>query len=187
MQRVQDILDFWFLPEVHAEYGQPRKAWFEKNPEFDAEIREKFLADFEQAVEGRFLSWTDRAKGSLALILLFDQFTRNMFRDDPRAFSADGKAREIARHMLRSGQYEELVPFMRQFAALPFEHSEDLADQKRSMQLFTAMNDAELIRYAKAHYDIIEKFGRFPHRNKTLGRTSTSTEEAFLKEPNSSF
>ena len=103
MDRIQDILDFWFLPESDKNYGKQREVWFKKNSDFDAEIRQKFLGDFEKAEAGELLHWTESARGSLALILLFDQFTRNMFRDSSRAFAADGKAREIARHMLSRG------------------------------------------------------------------------------------
>ena len=187
MDRVQEILDFWFLPEEHEDYGNPREAWFKKDDGFDAEIRARFLNDFEKAEAGDYLEWTESARGSLALILLFDQFTRNMFRDSPRAFSADGKAREIARHMLFRGFYDELSDVQKQFAALPFEHSEDIEDQKLSLKLFKQLGSDELMDYAKKHYVIIEKFGRFPHRNAQLGRQSTKQEEAFLKEPNSSF
>lgn len=187
MDRIQEILDFWFLPPDHENYGQPREEWFVKNAEFDAEIRDRFLSDFEKAENGEYLDWTDSARGSLALILLFDQFTRNMFRQSPRAFSADGKAREIARHILSTGFYEELNLVEKQFAALPFEHSENLKDQKLSLKLFGEMGNENLLDYAQRHYAIIEKFGRFPHRNRQLGRQSTPEEEAFLNEPNSSF
>jgi uncharacterized protein (DUF924 family) len=187
MDRIQEILDFWFLPEDHKDYGKPRETWFKKDDGFDAEIRDRFLVDFEKAEAGEYLDWTESARGSLALILLFDQFTRNMFRESPRAFSADGKAREIARHMLSCGFYNELDPVQKQFAALPFEHSEDMEDQKLSLQLFRELGSDELVDYAERHYVIVERFGRFPHRNAQLGRQSTKEEEAFLKEPNSSF
>ncbi|WP_288903316.1 DUF924 family protein [uncultured Sneathiella sp.] len=187
MDRIQEILDFWFLPENHANYGKPRKVWFQKDADFDAEIRSRFLDDFENAEAGRYLDWAESARGSLALIILFDQFTRNMFRESPRAFAADGKAREIARHMLSRGFYDELNTTQKQFAALPFEHSEDMEDQKLSLRLFKQLGSDELVDYAERHYDIIEKFGRFPHRNKQLNRQSTKEEEAFLKKPNSSF
>ncbi|MDF2366137.1 DUF924 family protein [Sneathiella sp.] len=187
MDRIQEILDFWFLPEDHEDYGKPREVWFKKDNGFDAEIQDRFLDDFEKAETGAYLDWTESARGSLALILLFDQFTRNMFRDSPRAFSADGKACEIARHMLSRGFYDELSDAQKQFAALPFEHSEDIEDQKLSMRLFQQLGSDELVDYAERHYVIIERFGRFPHRNEQLGRKSTKAEEAFLKEPNSSF
>lgn len=187
MDRAQEILDFWFLPEDHPDYGKPRAIWFEKNPAFDAEIRDRFLADFEKAAAGEYLDWTESAKGSLALILLFDQFSRNMFRDTARTFATDGKAREIARHMIETGFYDALGTFQKQFAALPFEHSEDIEDQKLSIDLFREIGDAVAFDYAEKHYLIIERFGRFPHRNKQLGRETTPEEAAFLTEPNSSF
>ncbi len=187
MDQQQEILDFWFLPKDHPEYGQSRDVWFQKDDGFDAEIRDRFLSVFEDGVVGRLLSWTDTKEGSLALIILFDQFSRNMFRGQARAFSADGKAREIARHIIARGFYEEMTDKEKQFAILPFEHSEDLEDQKYSLQLFQAIGDEELIHYARAHLDIIEKFGRFPHRNDILGRESTAEEKAFLETPNSSF
>ncbi|PHQ68551.1 MAG: hypothetical protein COB93_10415 [Sneathiella sp.] len=187
MERQQKILDFWFLPETHADYGKTRKEWFEKNDAFDAKISENFLKDFEDAAAGHCLSWTETALGSMALILLFDQFSRNMFRESPRAFATDGKAREIARHMIARGFYDGLNNMQKQFAALPFEHSEDIEDQKQSMALFADLGNAELVRYAKLHYDIIDEFGRFPHRNNVLSRSSTVEEIAFLKTPHSSF
>jgi|TARA_R110002124_G_scaffold92599_5_gene235118 uncharacterized protein (DUF924 family) len=187
LDRIQDILDFWFLPESDKNYGKQREVWFKKNSDFDAEIRQKFLGDFEKAEAGELLHWTESARGSLALILLFDQFTRNMFRDSSRAFAADGKAREIARHMLSRGFYDKLNDVEKQFAALPFEHSEDMDDQKLSVKLFEELGSEEALDYAQRHLDIIKRFGRFPHRNQQLGRESTKEEEAFLKTPNSSF
>ncbi|MEX0583059.1 MAG: DUF924 family protein, partial [Sneathiella sp.] len=163
MDRIQEILDFWFLPESNKDYGKPREVWFKKNPDFDAEIRKKFLNDFEKAEAGELLHWADSARGSLALILLFDQFTRNMFRDSPHAFVADGKAREIARNMLARDYYDELNDVEKQFAALPFEHSEDMEDQKLSVKLFGELGSDEAMDYAEQHYAIIERFGRFPH------------------------
>jgi uncharacterized protein (DUF924 family) len=187
LEHQQDILDFWFLPKDHPDHGQNRDVWFQKNEAFDTEIKTRFLSLFEEGASGNLLSWTDTKEGSLALIILFDQFSRNMFRGDARAFSADGKAREIARHILDRGFYEEMTEKEKQFAILPFEHSEDLEDQKFCLKLFQEIGDEELIRYAQAHLDIIEKFGRFPHRNETLGRESTHEEKAFLETPGSSF
>ncbi|MCG8494271.1 MAG: DUF924 domain-containing protein [Sneathiellales bacterium] len=183
----QDILDFWFFPEDHENHGSKRPEWFQKNDDFDQEIRRRFLDNFEQAEQGHLLAWTDEAKGCMALLLLFDQFTRNMFRNNPRSFSADAKARAIARHMLEKGFFERLPSIMKKFAALPFEHSENLDDQKISMKLFQEFGDEDDILYAQRHFDIIERFGRFPHRNEVLKRPSTEEELAFLKQPNSSF
>ncbi len=187
MLEPQDILDFWFFPEKHPEYGNNRAAWFQKDPHFDGEIIRQFKEGFEKAANGDYLSWTDSIDGCLALILLFDQFSRNMFREDPKAFSADGKARELARHMINRGFYQALPNFKKKFAILPFEHSEDLTDQEYSVKLFREFGDEIDIDYAVRHYDIIKRFGRFPHRNTVLGRQSTEEELNFLKEPNSSF
>ncbi|MFT6558430.1 DUF924 family protein [Sneathiella sp.] len=187
MKRQQEILDFWFLPPAHPDYGKPREEWFSKNEEFDALVRDNFLEDFSKATEGHYLDWTDTDMGCLALILLLDQFSRNMFRDDPKAFSADAKAREIARHMIDRGYFDGLSALHKKFAALPFEHSENLHDQEYSMTLFKAFGGEVDIDYAQRHYDIIKKFGRFPHRNAVLNRQSTDEERAFLKTPGSSF
>ncbi|USG62312.1 DUF924 domain-containing protein [Sneathiella marina] len=187
MDRVQAILDFWFLPENHPEFGKTRTEWFLKNPSFDTQIRTLFLSDLEAAAAGHYLAWTESKKGCLALIILFDQFPRNIFRESKRAFETDGKALEITRHLMASGFFKELNLVQKQFVILPFEHSEDMDNQKRSLQLFIETGNTDLINYAQAHYDIIERFGRFPHRNNILGRTSTPAEEEFLKKPGSSF
>lgn len=187
MDRVQAILDFWFLPENHPDFGKTRPEWFTKNPDFDTQIGTLFQSDLEMAAAGYRLTWTESKKGCLALIILFDQFPRNIFRENKRAFETDGKALEITRHMIASGFFNDLNLVQKQFVILPFEHSEDMDDQKRALQLFIETGNDNLISYAQAHYDIIEKFGRFPHRNNILGRTSTSAEEEFLTKPGSSF
>ncbi|MFB9355864.1 DUF924 family protein [Sneathiella chinensis] len=187
MSKISEILDFWFLPEDHPDHGENRPEWFQKNEAFDQEIRDRFLDDFEKAVNGDYLSWATSMNGCLALILLFDQFSRNMFRDSPKAFSADAKAREIARHMIREGYSQGLPAFKRNFAILPFEHSEDLSDQEYSVALFREFSDESSIDFAVRHLEIIKRFGRFPHRNQTLGRSSTPEEADFLQQPNSSF
>ncbi len=187
MYEYQPILDFWFLPITHENYGGKRSEWFQKDPEFDREIITRFKLLFDKAENGDLLDWTETKTGSLALILLFDQFSRNMFRDSPKAFSADVKAREIARHMLEKGQFADLEGFQKNFAALPFEHSEKLEDQVFSVELFKSFGDEDALLYAVRHHDIIKKFDRFPHRNKIMGRPSTADEIEFLKQPNSSF
>lgn len=187
MPRFQQILDFWFQPEKHPNYGEKRAQWFKKDLKFDALIQQNFAQDFDQAVQGMYLQWSDHAKGCLALILLFDQFSRNMFRDSPKAFSADGKAREITRHMIDRRFFAELPNFQKTFAILPFEHSEEMEDQILSVKLCREYCDREEIEYAEQHYEIIKKFSRFPHRNEILGRQSTPDEIEFLKQPGSSF
>lgn len=187
MDRIQAILDFWFLSEKDAGFGSSRSEWFSKNPEFDSQIRDLFLSDLETATAGHYLNWTEHQKGCLALIILFDQFPRNIFRESTYAFETDGKALEISRHLTARGMFEGLNLVQKQFAILPFEHSENMQDQEHALQLFTDMGNEELIRYAKAHYEIIKRFGRFPHRNLILGRPSTAEEEDFLLQPGSSF
>ncbi|MEH6546576.1 MAG: DUF924 family protein [Sneathiella sp.] len=187
MDRVQDVLDFWFLPESHPEFGKTRTEWFTKNLEFDMQIKSLFLPDLEAAAAGYRLVWTETMKGCIASIILFDQFPRNIFRNSKRAFATDRKALEISRHMITSGYFGDLNLVQKQFVILPFEHSENMDDQKQALQLFTDTGNDNLISYAQAHFDIIEKFGRFPHRNKVLERTSTPAEEEFLKQPGSSF
>lgn len=187
MQEYQNILDFWFLPKNHPSFGSKRMEWFKKDPDFDASIRQNFESIFAQAENGDLLHWADSKDGSLALILLFDQFSRNMFRDTARAFATDGKGREIAHHMISQGFFDALPDFQKTFAALPFEHSEDLEDQELAVRLFKNFGDDEAILYAVRHQDIIKEFGRFPHRNESLNRQSTKEEIEFLKQPNSSF
>ncbi len=183
----QKILDFWFLPEDHPDHGQKRVEWFKKDSDFDTEIIQRFQTVFEKAVNGDYLFWTDSPPGCLALILLFDQFSRNMFRGDPKSFIADAKAREIARHMISTGYFDLLPSVKKSFVLMPFEHSEDLDDQEFCVKMFKDFGDETDIDYALQHYEIIKKFGRFPHRNDVLGRNSTEEETAFLEGPNSSF
>jgi len=187
MSDIQDILDFWFLPKSHKDYGTARREWFQKNSEFDAEIKKRFLNLYQQAKAGKLLSWTETKEGTLALILIFDQFSRNMFRDTPEAFATDGKALELARHMLAAGHFKNLMVHEKAFAALPFEHSEKLEDQEKSVELYKEMGSENYLDFAIKHYDIIKKFGRFPHRNKILRRKSTKAELEFLSQPGSSF
>jgi uncharacterized protein (DUF924 family) len=167
-----EIITFW------REAGYER--WYKKDDAFDAEIRQRFLATWDAALAGQHDDWQDSDDGTLALLIVLDQFPRNMFRGDPRTFASDPKAREVADRAIARGVDQRLDSVMRQFVYLPFEHSEDLADQQRSVALFKALGDAENLRYAEIHEDIIRKFGRFPHRNQVLGRTTTEAEAAFL-------
>jgi uncharacterized protein (DUF924 family) len=187
--RASEVLLFWFGgPD---EQGKRRKRWFEKSEAFDREVRNRFLAAYEAAAGGGLARWKDAARDCLALILLLDQFPRHMFRGTPRAFAADALALEAAHHALAQQYDRTLLPVERLFAYLPFEHSEALADQLRACELtqplaaFEETGDA--YRYALAHRDIIQRFGRFPHRNAVLGRTSTREEIEFLAQPGSSF
>jgi len=167
-----DVISFW------REAGYDR--WYNKDDAFDAEIRRRFLATWEAASEGRLDAWQNSDEGTLALLIVLDQFSRNLFRGDARAFAADPKARKVADHAIAHGVDQRLDRVMRQFVYLPFEHSERMDDQIRSVALFRALEDAENLKYAEIHEDIIRKFGRFPHRNEVLGRQTTEAEQAFL-------
>ena len=186
-ETVRRVLSFWF-GEPGADGSLPkRQEWFRKDPAFDAAIAEGFGGDCEKAARGDLDALMATAEGCLALLILLDQFPRNMFRGSRLAFATDGKAREVTRHALKHGFDAALAPVQRVFLYLPLEHSEDLADQERMVALAEALGDADLVDYAVRHRDIIARFGRFPHRNAALGRASTEEEAAFLQEPNSSF
>ncbi|MFY0563545.1 DUF924 family protein [Archangium lansingense] len=193
MASVDDILTFWFGHPREPGYTEPRGRWFERDAAFDAECSRRFLATHEKAAAGELQAWRDEPRSALALLLLLDQFPRNLFRESPQAYATDALAREVARHALARGLDVSLPPVWRWFFYLPFEHSEDIHDQRLAVSLFEALapqrpaSGAGVVEYARRHYDIIARFGRFPHRNATLGRESTPEEVAFLQEPGSSF
>jgi uncharacterized protein (DUF924 family) len=186
-----DVLEFWFGSCQSRERGRPRAKWFEKNPALDGEIRARFLPEYEAAARGELGSWEATPYASLALVIVLDQFGRNSFRDDPRAFAADSVALAVARRLTDRGFDRLLLPVERCFAYLPFEHAEDLAAQRRSLALFGSLSFSDdcsgYIDYARRHFDIIARFGRFPHRNAILGRASTQEELRFLDQPGSRF
>jgi uncharacterized protein (DUF924 family) len=169
-----DVVTFW------RDAGPDR--WFEKDVAFDNEIRRRFLKTHEAAAAGKLAAWEASAEASLALLILLDQFPRNMFRGQARAFATDPLARAIAAGALIRGFDSQVPPELRSFFYLPFEHSEDLADQQRGLALYKAAGDADDLKWAQLHADIIRRFGRFPHRNAVLGRVSTPEEQAFLDE-----
>jgi uncharacterized protein (DUF924 family) len=187
MGTAEDVLQFWFGPLP----GERRKAWFVKDPHFDEQIRERFLPLYETAAAGALSSWTGSAQGSLALIVVTDQFPRNMFRGSPRAFATDPIALATAKHVIEAGWDARMLPVERMFAYLPYEHSESLADQDRSVELFGPLNvfpeTSDALEYSERHRVIVKRFGRFPHRNAALGRASTAEEVEFLKQPGSGF
>jgi len=189
--RVDEILDFWFGSPQSADYGKERSFWFTKKLEFDQQLRDRFLSTYEQAATGELDSWENSPRSCLALLLLLDQFPRNMFRGTPKSFATDAKARAIANNAVSKGFDQDLLPVQRWFIYLPFEHSENLADGQRCVDLFSTLtgdpDSAATIDYALRHKSVIERFGRFPHRNKILGRESTPAEAEFLKQPGSSF
>lgn len=187
-----DVLDFWFGEPGSAEYGHVRKMWFHKDEAFDALLRERFGALLDAACAGELDAWAATPEGALALVIVLDQFSRNCHRGTPRAFAADERALAIARELVTSGADRALpTPQHRVFAYLPFEHAESMDMQRESLRLFGELKaepDCEgYYDYAVRHADVIEKFGRFPHRNAQLGRASSEAELAFLREPGSSF
>ena len=183
-----DVLDFWFGREGKPGYGDFREAWFTKDPEFDGQVRERFEALHEAAASGELDGWMEEARTCLALVILLDQFPRNMFRGDPRSYATDHKAQLAAEHAVDGALDRELPAFQRMFFYMPFMHSENLEHQRRSVELFRALGGASNSSdYAVRHMEIIERFGRFPHRNEVLGRRTTPEEEEFLTQPGSSF
>lgn len=186
-----EILDFWFGREGEEGYGEYREAWFTKDAAFDREVRDRFEGVYEEAAAGTLDHWKDEAQSCLALIVTLDQFPRNMFRGDPKTYATDALAREAARHAVEQAYDRELPPFQRLFVYLPFEHSEDLEDQRFSVELFRGLaaetGSEDLLGYAERHLKIVERFGRFPHRNEILGRATTPEEAEFLRGPDSSF
>ena len=184
---VSAVLDFWFGAPDSEEYGNTRMEWFKKDDSFDDQVRTILLPLHDKAVKGELNHWVDNAWSGLALCIVLDQAPRNIFRNSSLSFASDAKAREIAHQLVSAGLDQVVLPVMRTFIYLPFEHSEILEDQKLSMKLFEALGSVDLLLYAQRHYDIVERFGRFPHRNEVLGRENTSEEGEFLSQPNSSF
>lgn len=168
-----EILDFW-------ESAGPSK-WFVKDAAFDAELRDRFLDEHFAAARREREHLLDTADGALALILLLDQVPRNVFRDSAHAFATDPLALAYARRAIDAGFDTRIDPALRVFVYLPLEHSEDIADQDRCVALCEAMGDANYLKYAEAHRDVIRRFGRFPHRNRALARESTPEELAWLE------
>ena len=189
--RAQAILDFWFGAPGTPEYTGPRAIWFKKDTAFDAEIWDQHLRDYESARDGACDNWQSEALSSLALVVSLDQFPRNLFRDDPRAFATDAKALAIAQQAIEDGFDCVVMPHQRIFFYLPFEHSEHLLVQEHCMELIKGMPDFEMKNgyydYAVQHHKIIQRFGRFPHRNAILDRENTKEEREFLRQPDSGF
>ncbi len=191
MSQAQEILDFWFGKSDEPDYGKPNNLWFSKKPEFDEEIRSRFLQDYRKAAEGYLDNWIEFPDTCLALILLLDQFPRNMFRDTPEAFATDWEALSAAQQAISKGYDRKMLPVQRWFIYFPFEHSENLDHQRQAVKLFQQLSNdpdsASCIEYANRHRSVIERFGRFPHRNAILGRTSTPDEKEFLRQSSSWF
>jgi uncharacterized protein (DUF924 family) len=186
----QDVLNFWFGAPGSAEHGSTRALWFTKSDATDVLIRARFGSAVEEALRGELDHWGQDVQGALALIVLLDQFTRNIFRDTPRAFAGDAAALALAQRLADAGLDRQLSLHGRWFAYMPFEHAESLAAQERSVALFQRLADdglPEPLDWAVKHRDVIARFGRFPHRNAVLGRASTPEEETFLRQPGSRF
>ncbi len=176
-----DVLDFWFAgdPSTH------RKVWFERNAEFDRACG-RFADALREARQGAFNPWTATPRGTLALVILLDQFSRNLHRGSPQAFAADAMALEVARAAIARGFDQALGPVERTFVYMPFMHSENLADQDEGVRLFASLG-GDHVRHAVKHRDVIHRFGRFPHRNAVLERVNTPEELDYLAQPGAGF
>ncbi len=182
-----EVLEFWFGPPPDT----PRKIWFAKDTDFDNLCRTRFATMHEAAMGGALSAWEGTPDGALALTILLDQLSRNIYRDSPRAFAQDALALAVATRAIERMFDTRLGPLRRMFLYLPFEHSEDGAMQARSVELFESLRGHadvdEGIDYAHRHRAVIERFGRFPHRNAVLGRESSPEELAYLRTPGSGF
>ena len=186
-ERAKAVLDFWFGPTDDPDRENHREIWFRSTEEFDAALRREFLTEYEAAAAAELGSWEDSPEGALALVLLLDQVPRNIFRGMPRAYDTDAAACAAADRALERGFDQLMPPVWRRFFYMPFHHSENLADQRRSVALFAmvpthAERTGGFRRYGAPYLEVIERFGRFPHRNEILGRSSTPEEIAFLAE-----
>jgi uncharacterized protein (DUF924 family) len=182
MPQADDILDFWFGPDPVE-----RPEWFRADAAFDREIAERFGLLIELALAGQLDDWAGTPRGALARLIVLDQFTRNACRGTPRAFAGDRQALAGARRMVRERQDEALPDLQRTFVYLPFEHAEDIDAQREALRLFARLGAGDAGQWAQKHHDVIQRFGRFPHRNAILGRASTPEEIEFLKQPGSRF
>jgi uncharacterized protein (DUF924 family) len=178
--RPETVVTFWF---EDIEPGM----WWVKDAAFDAQIRERFGAALEQAAAGELFAWRDTPRGRLAEVIVLDQFSRNIHRDTPQAFACDPMAVALAQEAVRNGAPDALSPIQRHFLYMPFMHSESRVIQAWADALFRDNGLQQNYDFAVRHRRIIERFGRYPHRNAILGRTSTPEEELFLKQPDSSF
>jgi uncharacterized protein (DUF924 family) len=169
-----DILAFW------RDAGPER--WYTPDDAFDAEVRRRFFGLWQQAAAGELSSWETSDDGALALVIVLDQFPRNLFRDDGRTYASDALARDVAQRAVENGVDTRIDPTLREFLYLPLMHSEHLADQLRCIELSRAAGLTESAKWAEHHAGIIRRFGRFPHRNRILGRATTPDEQAFLDE-----
>lgn len=176
----EEVLRFWFEESGYAQ-------WFVRDEAFDAAIRERFAATHAAAAAGELWHWRKTPEGRLAEVIVLDQFSRNLFRDDARAFACDGMALALAQEAISHGEDERLENARRRFLYMPFMHSESGAMHEVAGELFAAIGDENTMKYEVLHKKVIDRFGRYPHRNAVLGRATTAEEAAFLQEPNSAF
>lgn len=176
VERPEAILSFWFAEEN-------KSAWFNSTEETDQAIRTAFEATYISARDGKLQHWLETAQGCLALVILFDQFPLNMYRGKTESFATEQKARDVAEHAIGKGFDQTLSAEEKSFLYMPYMHSESLADQDKSIELFTAADLSNNIRFAHHHRDIVARYGRFPHRNEILGRINTPEEEEYLASP----
>ncbi len=188
-----EVLAFWFGAEDGVAPGTQRAEWFRKSKAFDDRVRQRFGATVEAALAGELdLTWGASLDGRLALLIVLDQFPRNLFRGSARAFAGDARALVLARELLAAGDLARLPPLQTWFACLPFEHAEDVQAQDECVRLLTELVQTEpalasALDYAERHRDVIRRFGRFPHRNAALGRSSSEAEAAYLAQPGAGF
>ena len=175
-----DVIDFWFSQRV-------KPLWFKKSSEFDREVKQRFLDAYQLAKTGSLNDWRSEPHGALALIILLDQFPRNMFRGTSQAFATDGQAVELTKYAVANNYQQDLSTEQQAFLYMPLMHSENQADQARCVELFTKLGKEDNLKFAIKHQKIVARFGRFPHRNQILGRESTPEEREFLTQPGSSF
>lgn len=178
--RPKDVLDFWFSPEI-------KPLWFKKSEEFDLEIKQRFLNLYQQAAAGILNQWREDPHHILALIIVLDQFPRNMFRNLPQSFATDSQAVELTKYAVKNNYQEHLSTDEQVFLYMPLMHSEKREHQEQCVHLFRELGKEDNLKFAAKHQEIIDRFGRFPHRNQILSRKSTPEEEEFLTQPGSSF
>ena len=175
-----EILNFWFSEKV-------KPLWFKKSAEFDREIKQRFFDTYQLAKTGALADWRNASKDALALIIVLDQFPRNMFRNTPQAFATDKQAVELTKYAVSNNYQQNLSPEEQAFLYMPLMHSESKKDQAKCVELFTKLGKEDNLKFAIKHREVIDRFGRFPHRNQILGRQSTPEEKEFLTQPGSSF
>lgn len=176
----EDVLNFWFSPKV-------KPLWFKKSTDFDREIEQRFLDTYQRGKTGALDSWRDSSKDILALIIVLDQFPRNMFRNTPQAFTTDKQAVELTKFAVSNNYQQNLSAEEQVFLYMPLMHSENKKDQEKCVELFTKLGRQDNLKFAIKHQEIIDRYGRFPHRNQILNRESTPAEKEFLTQPGSSF